>query len=388
MPLSHAELLGRAAELAPVFARRALETEQRRALPDATVRDLVDSELLSALTPAVYGGHELPIRTMTDVVRTLSAACPSTGWVTAFYMGAAWRMMGFPARAQQEIFAEHPYVLSAGQAAPLADVRKVPGGYRLSGQTAWSSGSVHAEWINFMGIARDDAAGTRTPTTFIVPRADTQFIDNWHVAGMRGTGSNDFRVDDVFVPDHRASPFRDLLVGKTAGQALHANPMYHLPLIPFLLCEVVPVVVGTLRGAAEAFIERAKERRSTFGGTQAATRQAMQMRVARGLAAADAAETLLEGYVDRYTTPRPEQDSLHDRAYMKLRGAYITDLCRNAVNDLARGFGADGFREHSPLQRYFRDLNMLAVHAFLDIDTASETFGRSVLGLPPEDPLL
>lgn len=73
---------------------------------------------------------------------------------------------------------------------------------------------------------------------------------------------------------------------------------------------------------------------------------------------------------------------------MKLRGAFITDFCRNALNDLARGFGGDGFREASPLQRYFRDVNMLAVHAFLDIDTAAESAGRLALGLTPDDPVL
>ena len=73
---------------------------------------------------------------------------------------------------------------------------------------------------------------------------------------------------------------------------------------------------------------------------------------------------------------------------MKLRASYLTDLCRDAVNDLARGFGGDGLRDHSPLQRDLRDVNMLAVHAFLDIDTAAEARGRLVLGLPADDPLL
>ena len=112
------------------------------------------------------------------------------------------------------------------------------------------------------------------------------------------------------------------------------------------------------------------------------------MRLGRGLAAADAAEVLLNAYLERYMSVRPEQNDIADRAAMKLKASFITDLCRNAVNDLARGFGGDGFRESSPLQRYFRDLNMLAVHAFLDIDTAAETFGRLTMGLPGDDPLL
>jgi len=73
---------------------------------------------------------------------------------------------------------------------------------------------------------------------------------------------------------------------------------------------------------------------------------------------------------------------------MKMRAAYIVDMCRNEVNELARGFGGDGFRSKSPLQRYFRDVNTLAVHAFIDIDTAAESFGRLSLGQSTDDPLI
>ena len=73
---------------------------------------------------------------------------------------------------------------------------------------------------------------------------------------------------------------------------------------------------------------------------------------------------------------------------MKLKGSCITDLCRNGVNDIAKGIGGDGFRDHSSLQRYFRDINVLAVHAFLDIDTAAQTAGCMRLGLPIEDLLV
>ena len=381
-----ATLIGRAHELAPVFAARAARTEQARAPLDESVRDMIDAGFLSVLTPRVYGGHELPVDTMSQIVAILSAGCPSTGWVSAFYMGATWRAMSFPEQGQRELFAEKPYLLNAGQAAPLREALRVPGGYRISGQTPWGSGAVHAEWITFMGMVME--AGTPHPKMFIVPRAETEVVDTWHVAGMRGTGSNDVRCEDLFVPDHRATSFAAALVGGTPGQALHANPMYRQPFLPFLMCEVVPVMVGALRGAAAAFVTRTGERQGTISGVKAAGKQAAQMRLARGLAAADAAETLLRDYLERYMQVRDGQYELMDRAGMKLKAAYLADLCRNAVNDLARGFGGDGFRDHSSLQRYFRDLNMLAVHAFLDIDTAAETYGRLVLGLPVEDPLL
>lgn len=383
MRLSPQELIGRAREMAPAFATRAARTEANKGLLDENLRELTDSGVLATLTPAVYGGHEAPIATMVSITQALSAACPSTGWVAAFYMGAAWRLLSFSPAAQREIFADKPYVLSAGQAAPLREVTREPGGYRISGQTPWSSGAVHAEWINFMGAVMED--GVPQPITFIVPRAETTLVPHWDVAGMRGTGSHDMRVENVFVPDYRAASLLETLEGRTPGQALHANRQYQLPFIPFLMCEVVPVLVGGLRGAAGAFVARVQARAGTISGVKAASTQAAQMRLARGLAAADAAETLMAAYVERYSAGLATRNTLEERAQMKLKAAFMTDLCRNAVNDLARGFGGDGFRDESPLQRYFRDLNMLAVHAFLDIDTAAETYGRMVLGLPLED---
>ncbi len=369
-----------------MFAGRAQQTEDARAPLDDSIRDLIDSGVLATLTPKVYGGHELSINDMTDIVRIFSAACPSTGWIAAFYMGSAWRANLFGEKVQKEIFADHPYDLGAGQAAPLREARRVPGGYVISGQTPWSSGSVHAEWIMFMGVVVDD--GVPTPTLFMVPRSETEVVDTWYITGMRGTGSNDVRVEEVFVPEYRSASFVDALNGTAAGQLLHPNPMYHLPFVPFAMCEVVPVVVGALRGAQEAFTGRTAQRQGTISLEKAAAKQAAQIRLGRAIASADAAETLLQAYLDRFLARRPGHAEPSTRAEMKLKAAFITDLCRNAMNDITRGIGGDGFRDHSPLQRFFRDINVISVHAFLDIDTAAETIGRFALDLPVEDRLI
>jgi 3-hydroxy-9,10-secoandrosta-1,3,5(10)-triene-9,17-dione monooxygenase len=382
------ELVERAKDLAPVFAERALKTEENRAPLDESIRDLIEADLLPVLTPKVYGGHELGPDTMAAITATLSAGCPSTGWVAAFYMGSAWRTMFFPEQAQREVFADKPYSLGAGQAAPLKEAKKVSGGYVITGQTPWSSGSVHADWFTFMGVVVEEGAAP-DPRWFLVPRADVEIIDTWYTAGMRGTGSNDVRVEGVFVPEYRSASFVQALVGQTPGQAVHANPMYRLPAIPFLLTEVVPAVVGQFRGAVTAFTERTRQRQGTISQVKASGKQAAQQRLGRAIAAADAAEALLDDYLRRFLAQRPEQYEPSDRAAMKLRAAHIVDLCRNSINDIVRGIGGDGFRDHSPLQRFFRDINVLALHAFLDIDNASETAGRLALDLPVEgDPLI
>ena len=385
--ISRQELIGRATELAPVFASRALAEETLRAPSDETIRDMIDSGVLQVVTPKVHGGHEFDLETMARIIAIFSAACPSTGWVSAFYMGAAWRALFYPEQGQRELFADKPYLLCSAQAAPIASVRRAPGGYVLTGQAAWSSGSVHAEWVSFTAVLQepDEAPQHRV---FILPRDEVTVLDNWRVIGMRGTGSNDVRVDEVFVPEHRSAAFGDVMTGTTAGQMLHSNPMYHLPLLPFVMTEVVPVCTGALRGAVTALRERTLARQGTISGVKAANRQVPQMRLGRAMAAVDAVEALFAEYMRLLRRPVEELQDIGVRADMKLRASYIVDLCRNSINDIVRGIGGDGFRDEAPIQRHFRDLNMLAVHAFLDIDTASETAGRLALDLPVDDPLL
>ncbi|AWG97465.1 hydroxylase [Rhodococcus ruber Chol-4] len=387
MDITADQLMSRVNDLVPVLAERAQKTEENRAPLDETITDLIDSGILATLTPKAYGGLELGLDVAADIVRAISAVCPSTGWVTSFYIGAAWRVNIFTEQAQREVFADKPYTLTAGTAAPLRGVQKVEGGYRITGQTAWNSGSAHAEWFTFAGVSLEEGRPP-APLWFLVPRSEVEIHDTWYISGMAGTASNDVSVEDVFVPDYRTGPFDLALAGAAPGMLLHDNPMYHLPFLPFAMAEVTPVVVGAMRGATNAFIDRTRQRQGTLSQEKAAGKQAAQMRLGRALAAADAAETLLRAFFERLTAQRPEQSDPQDRAEMKLKAAYMTDLCRNALNDIVRGIGGDGFRTASPIQRFHRDLSVLAVHAFLDIDTASETMGRFTLDLPVADPLL
>lgn len=146
------ELIGRAHELKPVIAARALATEHKRSLPDETVKDLCDAGLMQMLTPKRFGGHELHIDTMAEVGRILASACPSTGWVAAFYIGHNWLHAVFPEQSQVEVFADKPYQLSSGQISPTAKAVKVKGGYELSGRQAWSSGVVHSDYVFFTAM--------------------------------------------------------------------------------------------------------------------------------------------------------------------------------------------------------------------------------------------
>jgi 3-hydroxy-9,10-secoandrosta-1,3,5(10)-triene-9,17-dione monooxygenase len=381
------ELLARVDALLPSIAARADDDDRNGQVSDVTIEELAAAGVFAALAPKAYGGFELDLDVFSAIVQKISAVSPSTGWVCSFLMGASWRLLTLGREGQVEIFGAKNHVLGAGTAAPIFDVRKVDGGYRLTGRTAWNSGSSHAEWFQMNGLLKNES-GPPEMVMFAIPRSDVAIVDTWHILGMKGTASRDLVVDDLFVPNHLSAPFAPALEGRSAGHRLHDNRLYHVPFLPFAMTEVLPVVVGTHRGAANALRERVKSRMGTLSGAKAAEKVPAQIRMAQALARADMAEQMLSAMIATISADQPDAAHPMARAATKLHAAMVTNFCLDSVNDMARSVGGDAFRDEAPFQRFFRDINTVGRHAFLDPDTAGESYGKLQLGLPVADPVI
>lgn len=382
------ELIGRARELAPGIAARAGEADKRRSPPDESIKELCDADLMGILAPKRYGGHELHVDALVGVGREIAAACPSTGWVTAFYIGHNWIHSIFPEKSQDEVFADRPWQLMSGQIAPTARARRVTGGYEVDGRQAWSSGVTHASWVMFTAMVTTENAPP-APTMFMIPRSQVTVHDNWHVTGMRGTGSTDVSVEQVFVPEYHALPLAAFMDGTHAGASVHANPLYKLPGPAVIYCEAMSVMAGIARGATGAFLHHCRDRVTSYTGEGVADKPAVQMRVGRAGAAADAIDDLLDSTttsIKRYDGSEPF--AIPERARLRMRASLVTTMACDAVNDLIHGAGGNAFREEALLQRYFRDINFLRTHAALDRDPTTEMYGRVLFGMDPGTPIV
>lgn len=382
------ELIGRAGELKPVLAARAAETEKNRAPLKETIDDICDAGFLQILTPKRYGGHELQVDTLVAVSRIIACACPSTGWVTAFYIGHNWFHSVFPEKSQDEVFADRPYQLSSAQIAPNACAVKVEGGYEITGQQSWSSGATHATYVFFTAVFAVEGA---EPEFLLccIPRGEVELIDNWYVAGMCGTGSGDVKVENVFVPDHHVVTFQSFLDGTHHGSRLHDSPLYKLPAASIIFFEGMSVVSGILRGAAENFLAITEARVATYTGSDVASKPSAQMRLARGQATADAVDDMVEAACTKMIKKVNDGGiTLKDRADIRMRCALVNQVCSDAVNDIMQGAGGNSFRNTAALQRFFRDSNVLRTHAAMDFEASSEMYGRMMLGLDPGTPVI
>jgi 3-hydroxy-9,10-secoandrosta-1,3,5(10)-triene-9,17-dione monooxygenase len=379
----HEELVGRARELAPKIAERARATEARRAPDPEIIRDLIDAELMQLLVPRRWGGHEASLRTHLEVVEVISAACLSTGWIAAFYIGHNCLATRFPEAAQKEFFADRPFALIPITNAPTLSAKRVDGGWIVSGQSAWASGIMDADWVCLGG--KDD---TNAAYVFAFPAADVEIDDVWHYAGMSGTGSNTAVVRDAFVPTHRALSAPDFASGRFAAE-LYENPLFSAPLMSVILSEVMPVYSGGLRGAANAFETIVRSRTAAYAKAKMSDNPRSHVLLGDALLNASIAERLVRDlYAQIEDGIEHHNIGIAQRIAFKAQSAFIAEHCRRAVNEMAHYAGSSNFHLDSPIQRFFRDLNTLATHVFCDWDTSRELLGRDRLGLAPNHPIV
>lgn len=379
----HDELVGRARELAPKIARKARETESRRSIDPEILQDLIDAEFFQLFVPRRWGGHEAGLQTHLEIVDIISGACLSTGWIAAFYMGHNWMALRFPEKAQEEFFADRPFALIPITNAPTLSAKRADGGWIVSGRSAWGSGIMDADWACLAGYGDD-----RVPYTFAFPIDDVEIDDVWHYAGMAGTGSNTVVVNEAFVPDHRVVSASDFATGRIAAR-LYDNPLYAAPLMAFVLCEVMPVYSGGLRGAFEAFEQIVRGRTAAYAKAPMSQNPRAHIQLGGAQLNAMMADRLVRDLVAQVETGIATRSiGLRQRVALKAQAAFIAEHCRTAVNDMAHYAGTSNFHLDSPVQRFFRDLNVLATHVFCEWDTSRELLGRDRLGLEPNHPIV
>lgn len=377
-------------------AGRAEETERRGRLSEKAVAELSEAGVFRLLQPARYGGGEVDPRSYFEVIRELSAACGSTGWVASVLGVHAWHLALFPEAAQKEVWGRDPEVLTCSSYAPTGKVRVVPGGYRISGRWSFSSGCDHAEWALLGGSVVE--GGTAVDLcTFLVPSGDYEIDPVWDTVGLRGTGSNDLVVEDAFVPDHRVLSFKDTTLCRVPGQEVNTAPLYRIPFGSLFPYAVAAPVIGMATGVYREHVEysrnrvRAVERDlATAAGKKANEDPTVQLGIAEAACDIDASWLQLE----RNFSSLMERARDHALIPVALRTAIRRDQAaavRRSVRAADLLFGNSGgraLRSGGRIQRLWRDAHAGSAHAYNDHDRTSRLFGRSELGLNVREPVL
>jgi alkylation response protein AidB-like acyl-CoA dehydrogenase len=390
--LTPAEAVARAKALAPVLRERSRETNLARRVPPETIRDFTSSGLLRLLQPVRYGGLELDLETFANTVFEVCRGCGSAGWVYSVLSNHQWMLGMFDDAAQRDVWGDNPDAVAAASFMPTGKVTRETGGYRLGGKWGFCSGCDNAQWIMLMGITGMAAPVGEAPPhpifkMFLVPMRECEIEDNWHVVGLRGTGSKNVIARDVFVPDHRVLDFVELREGDTPGGRVNTGPLYNLQAMAnFALCLAAPAV-GIAWGAYDRFVEQAKERSVRGGRLGMAALPTIQMRVSEAAAMIDSAGLLLlRDAKAAYETARAGAKlDMAGRALNRRNHAWAATLACQATEKLLRACGGAGLFEGEEIQQCYRDVFAVSSHIGTNWDSNSSFFGKITLGVPVQE---
>ncbi|RSM55844.1 flavin-dependent monooxygenase [Actinoplanes sp. ATCC 53533] len=379
-------------DLLPVLRDRAQETEDRRALAPETVKSLAETGFFRLLQPARFGGVEADPVTFLSCVRELAGACGSTGWVASVIGVHPWQLALFPDQAQQDVWADDPGTRMSSSYAPTGRVTAVDGGYRLKGRWSFSSGCDHASWVLLGGIVPPSEDGAPADfRTFLLPAADYTIEDVWHTVGLRGTGSNDVVVADVFVPAYRSLSFNDTARCLCPGQELNTAPLYRIPYGSIFSYAITTPIIGMATGAYDAHVAYMRERvRAAYAGVRAAEDPYSQVRVANAAADVDSAWLALEANMRELMGLVTAGQKLPMPLRLRVRRDQVrgTELAIRAVDRLFENSGGRALATGTPIQRFWRDAHAGRVHAINDPERALSMFGRGEFGLPINDAMV
>ncbi|MBM1186388.1 acyl-CoA dehydrogenase family protein [Pseudomonas lundensis] len=383
------ELLERARTLIPALQSRSVQADKDCKLPDATVRDLQETGLLRALQPKAWGGHEVDIRTFFEIQMTLAEGCMSTAWVFGVMGVHPWQLARYPEQAQRDVWDEDSAALVASTYMPVAKVTPVKGGYQVSGRWGFSSGSQHAQWCFLGGIVPQDETGPTEHGTFLLPASDYRIEQNWDVLGLRGSGSHDIVVEDVFVPAHRVQRTNNYSVEATPGRLINTNPMYSIPFAQVFARAVSTSAIGALQGAINAFRDNAAGHIGKHGA-KTAEDPAAQAAVAEAIITVDALKLVLaRNYGHLLALAEAGQyPDVETRLLYRYQSSHVTNVCADRASDLLRCMAASGLYSGNPVARYFRDLHQARGHIANNEAAYRRSYGLVQLGLPNADPFV
>ncbi|NEY91753.1 acyl-CoA dehydrogenase family protein [Tabrizicola oligotrophica] len=350
------ELMDRVRGLAPLVELHRSEFDILRRLPDAVTQAMVEADLFRLWTPRALGGAEISPRDLIEVVEAAAAIDGSFGWclTNANTMG---RMVAYLGPEVARDWVAGPDCQMAGSTASLGVARRVEGGFRVSGRWPFTSGLPTARRV--VGLCQIEGEGTANAPAMLfchLPTSTIQTIDSWFVSGLRGTGSQDFVADDVFVPGEHTHGFVDAL-------PRHSGALYRFPIIPMLTLSVSIVPLGIAKAAIDAFI--ALSGRTISGSSQPLReREMIQIDLAHAEALRRSGKALiLSALQDLEDALDVGGQSLTEaRAFFRVALAHSAECSLRAVEIVASAAGAAAISEGGRLERCVRDVQAAVKH--------------------------
>jgi indole-3-acetate monooxygenase len=373
--------------------------EELRTLPHDAVATLRELGLFWLKTPAELGGTPLSPVEFSEVIEELAYIDTSTAWAAMIGAGCNGLAGGWlPEAGARRIFGDGADAgatraggfrlpVIAGQLAPRGTGSPAAGGYLVHGRWGFSSGIVHADWLigafksggapapaPVAGGGGDGAASTGfgRMVVFAIPKAEAEVIDNWHVAGLQGTGSLDFSVDGTFVPAE--------LTYELGSPAVRGGDLFRLGMPAFVSNEVPPLAIGLARRAIDDITELATHTARFPGGPTVSERAVFHHELGRAEVRVRAAravhrEAMAAAFASAAADGAPSDEQ---QLAITTASVYAVETCADVVSDLFKFGGGRALALSNPLQRHLRNVLAARQHVALSEENY-EAAGRFLL---------
>jgi indole-3-acetate monooxygenase len=364
MPASLLDIVSR---IGPIIQENAAIGERERRLSDTTVQALVDAGLFRLWLPHTFGGLELDPVIAMRVIEEVSRFDGAAGWNLQISVAFSLFLPWFPDEGVAEILTGKPDPVLGGTLFPPGRALRVKGGYRLTGRWPFISGCQHCSWFFTPALVVNEGKAAESPKDQAVQlllafRAeDAEILDTWHTMGMRGTGSHDIAVQDIFVPDRRTA----IMAAPNTLATAFGGPLYRLSIWP-AVAAVAPPALGIARAAIDGLVELSKNKTPQYTRTVLRETSVLQGQIANAEAHVGAGRAyLLESLREAWDTAQQGRTlNLEQKIKIQLATSYTVEAAVRAVDLVHQTAGSTAVRQEHAFERYFRDVHTISQNAF------------------------
>jgi alkylation response protein AidB-like acyl-CoA dehydrogenase len=370
--------------LAPLIAASAEAIDRDRELPAALVEGLIDNGLFRLLLPRSLGGAELLPPEYVPIVEDIARLDASVAWCINQNSGCSMTAAYLAPEAAKAIFGGPRGILAWGPGP--GEARAVPGGYRVTATWAFASGSHHASWLGCHTpvVAPDgkpllDKGGNQVVRTMLFPKSSTKFTDIWHTLGLRGTGSDQFGVTDLFVPEAYS-----LHAPSRGGDAVRREQglLYAFSNLLLYAAGFAGVALGIARSTLESFVELARDKIPRGARVTMRDNHMTQFQVAHAEARLASARSYLMRSLEQTTEAAAGRGhlTLDERMTIRLAASFAIEQSVEVVDMLYQAAGATAIFNANPFERRFRDVHTVA-QQLQGRQEHFETVGQYLMGI-------
>ncbi|WP_342430717.1 acyl-CoA dehydrogenase family protein [Neobacillus sp. FSL H8-0543] len=353
------------------------EMEKNQTVSEKVINALKATQIPKLLLPKKYGGPQVSYREYSAIIRKVSKYNMSAGWITFLYTTHNIWAAYLPEKGREEVINQGGLI--ADIFSPIGKVEVDGDGFRLSGTYSFVSGVLHSDWVAVGAFMEYPESGQKEHVAFNLPTRDVQIIENWDTLGLRGTGSNQVVVDNIYVPKEQVLRLSEIdkVMRPLDGTGYDENYFFFNK--PFF----VPFIAGfsmVALGGAERLIEEFKERtekRTRLRGVIAKESRHQGVLAELNIRYFEA-EGLMSRVFDMLENYNPNDGD--QRAEFAAIRARIIHNCTEIAQRVLLVLGGFALYKGHPVELFFRDMHAVSAHRSNLYDDSIEAYGKSLFG--------